>query len=143
MTLCIRNRHTTRWYHVTCLGNVSKVSCDFFFFFPSSRAWSDMCVDGVCLSVFIPVMVRPVSSKATLLPDALTLVPHTVPARPSERLRRTTERRCRSLRGTRAVNRECACARTLAQTITSCPRRLNSGQSVRVRVKCPLILNLL
>lgn len=57
-----------------------------FFFFPSSRAWSDMCVDGVCLSVFIPVTVRPVSSKATLLPDALTLVPHTAPARPSERL---------------------------------------------------------
>lgn len=80
------------------------------FFFPSSRAWSDMCVDGVCLSVLIPVTVRPVSSKATLLPGALTLVPHTVPARPRERLRRATEGRRRSLRGTRAW--------TLAQTVT-------------------------
>lgn len=35
----------------------------------------------VCLSVFTPVTACSVSPKATLLPDALALVPHTEPAR--------------------------------------------------------------
>lgn len=91
---------------MTCLGNVSKVSCDFFF--PSSRAWSDMCVDGVCLSVFIPVTARPVFfSKATLLPDALALVPHISPARPRERPRRATEGHSETLRELRVEWRMC------------------------------------